>query len=385
LQVLTRDHYPELAIRFADADLLGLEDLGGLVMQGVTLKMYDPPSKVITKGRNEVRVTALGGAPCVLKQFKLASDSDRKKFRTEARQLRALEHPHVVRLEAVVYLQTETVLEAYIHMVYHPGEDMAVWLERHGPSPERKQVVLHQACQGLEYLHAQNVLHCDIKLDNILMDADSAEARPLIADFDISKDTEQRTQTLTVDGVQGTPMYMAPEILPVTMVGGKGERQTEFSDMYAFGIVCMLSFSASRRREGAVEPAQSMELDANTPSAVKTLLRKLLAQRPSDRGSASEALADPALRVEAIVKLLEVQRAAAEQPAEDRKEELEADRVRVQEQAAEAAERARALLRDCCICGDDTAPVHQGVECGAPDGAEQHFVCNDCFVGHVSN
>lgn len=49
----------------------------------------------------------------------------------------------------------------------------------------------------------------------------------------------------------------------------------------------------------------------------------------------------------------------------------------------EADEKARALQRECCICFD-SFPVQDGVECSAPDGADKHFVCNECFSGHVS-
>ncbi len=62
-------------------------------------------------------------------------------------------------------------------------------------------------CQGLEYLHDRGIIHCDIKPNNILMNEDGS---PVIADFDISVSTENRTQTLKGIGTIG---YMAPGML----------------------------------------------------------------------------------------------------------------------------------------------------------------------------
>ena len=66
------------------------------------------------------------------------------------------------------------------------------------------QMIWRDICQGLEYLHHRGIIHCDIKPQNILMNEDGG---PVIADFDISINTENRTQTLK--GI-GTLRYIAP-------------------------------------------------------------------------------------------------------------------------------------------------------------------------------
>ena len=66
------------------------------------------------------------------------------------------------------------------------------------------KMIWWNVCQGLEYLHHRGIVHCDIKPQNILMNEDGS---PVIADFDISINTENRTQT--TKGI-GTIRYIAP-------------------------------------------------------------------------------------------------------------------------------------------------------------------------------
>ena len=238
--------FPELALRFPAADLLGVADFDGLVRHDITFETFDKPTTIITSGRHKVFVTALAGEDaCVLKQFDFAVGKDEQRIFKEASALRKLDHPHVVKLLSVVLKSDVGIFEAYIHMPYYTSGALAEWLPKHSSTPE--QAVLHQFCRGVEYIHANGILHCDIKLETIFMDADVVTANPLLADFDISNDADQRaTQTQTATSIQGTKIYMAPETLPADM-GGKGERQTALSDMYAFGVVCLLTFSSKCR------------------------------------------------------------------------------------------------------------------------------------------
>jgi hypothetical protein len=222
----------------------------------------------------------------------------------------------------------------------------------------------------------------------------TASARPVLADFDISKDLEQRAaQTLTESGtiVGGTFMYRAPEILPrIAPFNGKGERQTERSDMYAFGVVSLLVFSAKCRAcvgdgtEIDFGSGMGSLLDDDTPDTVEPLVQALLAPDPAQRPSALQAALDPALRIHAVVHQLASQTQAAEVKAAAREAELADARTAaraaaVARQSAEDA-RLRALQRDCAICLD-SFPLHEGVECGAEH--DRHYVCNGCFDGHV--
>ena len=335
--------------------------------------------------------TTLNGRPVILKRFDIAEKGDKQKFKNEALKLRGLVHPNIVRLESVLFQSDNT---AYIHMAFQPGGDLKQWLKTQTPTAEQKQVLLHQVCRGIEYMHAAKVLHCDIKLENILMSDASLSARPLLADFDISKNVEERaTETHTqATAVGGTFAYMAPEIRPL-IAGGKGERPTALSDMYAFGVVSFLAFSTTAREaadkggDTNLRQIDAAVFDEDVP-AVMLLLKQLMAPNPTERLSASGTLSDhPALCIDAVVQAQAKHSKAAEAEAEAQKQALEAERARVREEAlvrqTKADEKARALQRICCVgayCSGDSLPLHDGIECG---GDQKHFVCNDCFSGHV--
>ena len=405
LKDLNKNHYPELALQFPDADLSGFSDLDGLVDSSVTFESFGDGGikEKLGKGRHAVFKTFLNGAAAVLKKFDLESESDESKFRKEARKLKGFDHPNIIKLESVIIEDNA----AYIHLAYQSGGDLQSWLVEQSPTPEQKQALLHQVCRGIEYLHANEIIHCDIKLENILMTEASSSARPILADFDISKDTGGRalgTQTAAATAVGGgTFIYMAPEIKP-RIAGGKSERQTPQSDMYAFGVVGMLVFSKAcrdsvdaggdlnalyaRLSDDQLTTQLLKGIDKDVPEAARLtivpLLVQLLSQTPLNRPSASAAANNPALAVDIVVRELAAQREAAAAEATEQKRALEADRERTRKETLAAVEKTQALQRECCLCIGDYL-VHEGVECHAPDGTDKHFVCNDpdCFSKHV--
>jgi len=77
---------------------------------------------------------------------------------------------------------------------------------------------------GMQYLHSRNIMHCDLKSSNILLDS-SYKIR--ITDFGNSKFKRINEDSL---GRVGTPHWMAPEIL-------RGENFVLSSDVYSYGVV----------------------------------------------------------------------------------------------------------------------------------------------------
>jgi serine/threonine protein kinase len=82
------------------------------------------------------------------------------------------------------------------------------------------------AATGVLYLHARSpqILHCDLKSSNLLVDS---HFRVKVCDFNLSKVVEESTE---IQSGARNPRWLAPEILD-------GERNTEESDAYAFGII----------------------------------------------------------------------------------------------------------------------------------------------------
>jgi serine/threonine protein kinase len=102
----------------------------------------------------------------------------------------------------------------------------------HKKNTKLKDDTLIDICQdlalGLNYLHGQRIMHCDLKSSNILIDANY---NIKLCDFGLSR-VKSKLQSATDGnkGLVGTPHWSAPEIL-------RGKRYTEQSDVYSYGMV----------------------------------------------------------------------------------------------------------------------------------------------------
>lgn len=114
----------------------------------------------------------------------------------------------------------------FLVMEFSPKGDLLNYLRTKGVMPEALAVkVLRQVIEGLDFLHKNNILHRDIKLDNILMGEDY-EAK--IVDFGISKVIDPKKIMFKQCG---TPAYLAPEIILNRGYSGFG------TDIWSLGVL----------------------------------------------------------------------------------------------------------------------------------------------------
>src|SRR4029078_4392487 len=97
------------------------------------------------------------------------------------------------------------------------------------PLPEADALpIASQICDGLQYLHAQGVIHRDLKPQNVMLCSDGSLR---IMDFGIAKAAASRRITFGgFSPTMGTPDYMAPEQV-------KGQRGDERTDIYSLGAI----------------------------------------------------------------------------------------------------------------------------------------------------
>lgn len=150
------------------------------------------------------------------------TDIDEQQFRQEAERTAALRHPHIVRLYDFNIQQGIP----FLVLDYAPNGSLARHRGQQVPLDTIIQYLKHIA-PALQYAHDNNVIHRDIKPDNILI---GSQGELLISDFGIAVISKTgHTSLQTSYDVSGTPEYMAPETFQ-----GKLEKA---SDQYAIGIM----------------------------------------------------------------------------------------------------------------------------------------------------
>jgi serine/threonine-protein kinase len=96
----------------------------------------------------------------------------------------------------------------YMLMEYVSGLELDAWLDSCGSmSPARAVAILKQVASAVDYLHAHDIVHCDIKPANIIFDPRAHDFVKLI-DFGIACEKHMQAERR---GLVGTPAYMAPE------------------------------------------------------------------------------------------------------------------------------------------------------------------------------
>jgi serine/threonine-protein kinase len=146
-----------------------------------------------------------------------------ERFRQEARAVAKLSHPNVV----AVIDAGEDGGHPYIVFEYVEGETLKQRIARLGPLQTQEALAYAiEIARGLTVAHARNMVHRDIKPQNVLIDA---EGRAKLTDFGISRQLEQDGMTAT-GRVLGTTDYVAPE---QAMGHGVDPR----SDIYSLGVV----------------------------------------------------------------------------------------------------------------------------------------------------
>ncbi|WCJ42386.1 Protein kinase superfamily protein with octicosapeptide/Phox/Bem1p domain [Euphorbia peplus] len=151
-------------------------------------------------------------------------------FWKEALILSSLHHPNVVSFYGIVRDGPDGSLATVTEFMVNGS--LKQFLQKKDRTIDRRKrlIIAMDAAFGMEYLHGKNIVHFDLKCENLLVNMRDPQ-RPIckIGDLGLSK---VKQQTLVSGGVRGTLPWMAPELL-----SGKSHMVTEKIDVYSFGIV----------------------------------------------------------------------------------------------------------------------------------------------------
>ncbi|WP_020573405.1 Stk1 family PASTA domain-containing Ser/Thr kinase [Actinopolymorpha alba] len=168
----------------------------------------------------------------------LVDDADFvRRFQREARSAARLSHPNVV----AVFDQGEDDGTPYLTMEYVAGRTLRQELHSEGHfSPARALEILDQILQALAIAHEADLVHRDVKPENVLLGDDGSVK---VADFGLARAVSAATTTATQGLLIGTVSYLAPE----QVTHGTADAR---ADVYAAGIVLYEMLVGAKPHEG---------------------------------------------------------------------------------------------------------------------------------------
>ena len=209
------------------------------------------------------------------------------RFRQEAAFAADLQHPNIVR---IVEVGSSEGLP-YFAMDHYP-DSLNARLGRDGilPEPEAVEIAIGVA-QALAFAHARNVIHRDIKPDNILL---AGDGRAVLTDFGIARAVSGYVAATGFMMTIGTPAYISPEQAQGRALDGR-------SDLYSLGITLyrMVTGEVPFRSTDWFELARMHVEDRPEPprnrhpelsKRLERIVLRLLAKHPDDRHPSAEAL-----------------------------------------------------------------------------------------------
>ncbi|MDO5792916.1 MAG: Stk1 family PASTA domain-containing Ser/Thr kinase [Turicibacter sp.] len=213
-----------------------------------------------------------------------------KRFKRESAQVINLDHPNIVH----VYTVGDYKQQPFIVMEYVKGKTLKDYLREHGAlEPQTAMHVMTQLAEGVLYAHQNNIIHRDLKTQNIMI---TDEQVVKITDFGIALSSNEADVTQT-NTIMGSVHYLAPEL-------ARGNLATERSDIYALGIILyeLLTGDVPFKGESAVNIAlQHLEAEMPSiklvkeelPNSLDNIISRCTCKVPSDRyHSVDELLVD---------------------------------------------------------------------------------------------
>ncbi|HHY23833.1 MAG TPA: Stk1 family PASTA domain-containing Ser/Thr kinase [Clostridiaceae bacterium] len=217
-----------------------------------------------------------------------------KRFEIEAQSAASLSHPNIVPIYDV---GNENNI-FYIVMEYIDGITLKEYIVRNGPLDWKDAVrIAIQICSAIEHAHSKQIIHRDIKPQNILMTQDGIAK---VTDFGIARAVTSSTITM-VGSTIGSVHYFSPE-------QARGGYIDEKSDLYSLGIIMYEMITGKMPFDGESpvaialkhiqdKPIQPIDLNKDIPRALNDIIMKAIKKEQSGRYQTATEMSEDLYRV----------------------------------------------------------------------------------------
>jgi serine/threonine-protein kinase len=209
-----------------------------------------------------------------------------ERFRREAKNAAALNHPNIVS----IYDRGEAEDTYYIAMEFLDGRTLKELIVGRGAAPINVAIeYARQILSALRFAHRHGIVHRDIKPHNVLVDG---EGRVKVTDFGIARaGTSQMTET---GSIVGTAQYLSPE-------QAKGGEVDPRSDLYSLGVVLYELLTGKTPFDGetpveiamkhlSTTPQPPSKLRPDVPRELDMVVMRALAKNPDERYQSADEM-----------------------------------------------------------------------------------------------
>ena len=226
----------------------------------------------------------------------LAAGVNVGRFKREIQLAASLHHPRIVPVLGAGQSGDDVL---YYTMPFIEGETLRALVDRERQLPlERALAIARDVADALHHAHGSNIVHRDIKPDNILIERETG--RPVVTDFGIARAIERAADDSAVTSTGftlGTPTYMSPE-------QAGAERDVDGrSDIYSLGCVLYEMLAGTPPFVGPnarsiiarhmTEPPPDVGIvRPDLPPGARVLLKRMLAKSRNARPATAAALID---------------------------------------------------------------------------------------------